>query len=354
MGVNMEQQPIISPYPISEFLNWDASGQLVISPKFQRRRVWKPQAQSFLIDSIIKKMPIPPVYIRYIVDPVRGRTTREVVDGQQRIGTIFDFIKGKITIAKAHNREYAGKIYSELPEDLQKEFLSYKLNVNMLEGVSDEEVLRIFARLNTYTVPLNKQELRNAQFFGEFKQTVYELAYRHYAFWAKNNILTDTEISRMADAQLVSELLLTMLQGIKQTNDRQLSKLYDQYDNEFDGSAEYTARFDKTIDIIGEIFGNQLPHTAFKRIPLFFSLFIFVYDAMHGLLGQHNPRLRFTKSERDKIYEALSSLSKHIQSKEPPTKYVALQEASRRGTANPDRRATRHRFIWDSVRQVVQ
>jgi hypothetical protein len=349
----MDNQPIISPYPISEFLNWEASQQLIISPKFQRRRVWKPQAQSYLIDSIVKKMPIPPVYIRYIIDPKKGRTTREVVDGQQRIGTIFDFIRGKFTMSKSHNKDYYGKTYAELPTNLQTQILSYRLNVSILEGVSDEEVLRVFARLNTYTVPLNKQELRNAQYFGEFKQTVYELAFRHYAWWANNRILTDTEISRMNDAQLVSELLLTMLRGIKPTNATQLKKIYEQYDPEFPEASEYTERFDKTIDIIGEIFGSQLHNTAYKRVPLFFSLFIFIYDALYGIPGQDYPRIRFTKSERYSVYRALTKLSTIIQSNDPPRKYIPLNEASRRGTANPDRRRIRHKYFWNEIKPVL-
>jgi len=348
----MDNQPIISPYPIGEFLNWETSQQLIISPKFQRRRVWKPQAQSYLIDSIIKKMPIPPVYIRYIIDPKKGRTTREVVDGQQRIGTIFDFIKGKFTMSRSHNKDYYGKTYAELPQDVQTQILSYKLNVSILEGVSDQEVLRVFARLNTYTVPLNKQELRNAQYFGEFKQTVYELGFRHYAWWVNNRILTDNEISRMYDAQLVSELFLTMLQGIRPTNDTQLKRIYEQYDAEFPEAGEYTERFDKTIDLIGEIFGSQLYNTAYKRVPLFFSLFIFIYDALYGIPLQDYPRIRFTKSERDFIYTALKKLSTIIQSNSPPKRYNELNEASRRGTANPDRRRIRHKYFWNEIKTL--
>ncbi len=348
----MENQPVITSYPISEFLNWDASQQLVISPKFQRRRVWRSQAQSYLIDSIIKKMPIPPVFIRYIIEPRKGRTIREVVDGQQRIGTIFDFIKGKFTILKAHNKEYYGKTYAELPPAVQTQILTYKLNVSMLEGVSDSDVLRVFARLNTYTVPLNKQELRNAEFFGTFKQTAYELAYIHYSFWSNNRILTDNEISRMNDAQLTSELLLTMLQGIKPTNDTQLKKLYKLHDVDFPESDKLTERFGKTIDIIGEIFGSQLQNTSYRRVPLFFSLFIFTYDALYGIPEQNYSRLRFTKGERDSVYKALIQLSKHIQSNDPPRKYIALNEASRRGTANPDRRRIRHKYLWNAVKAV--
>jgi hypothetical protein len=82
-----------------------------------------------------------------------------------------------------------------------------------MEDVTDAEVLAVFARLNTYTVRLNAQELRNAEFFGAFKQAVYRLALDHYAFWLNKGILTDQQIARMDEAELVSELAVTMLGG---------------------------------------------------------------------------------------------------------------------------------------------
>ena len=350
----METQPIVSPYPISEFVNWKNSNQLIISPKFQRRRVWKLKAQSYLIDTILKKMPIPPVYIRYIIDPAKGLIKREVVDGQQRIGTIFDYMQGKVQLLKTHNPTYAGKVYSQLPEEIQRQFLSYKLGVNMLEGISDEEVLRIFARLNTYTVPLVKQELRNAEYFGEFKQIVYDIAYKHHAFWSNNDILSEYDIARMDDAKLVSELIVTMLEGFTSTSDTPLNKVYKKYDDEFPGSNRITERFAKTIDMIGEIIGDKIPQTSFKRTPLFFSLFIFIYDAMYGIPNSVRPKLKFTKGERNSILKALFALSKILQSDEPPKKYIRLQEASRRGTADAGRRRVRHEYLWKSISDLTR
>ena len=349
----MEVQPVTSPYPISDFLNWDASEQLVICPKFQRRRVWQPKAQSYLIDTILKQMPIPAIYLRYITDPIKRRTIREVVDGQQRVGTIFDFIRGKFTVLKVHNAEYSGMTFSELPVDVQSRILSYKLSVNVLEGVSNEDVLRIFARLNTYTVPLNDQELRNADYFGAFKQTVYDIAFKHLAFWTNNGILTDYDIARMADAELVSEHLLTMMGGFRDTKDKSLRTIYKQYDDDFPRGTELSVQFEKTIDTIGEIFTDRLRKMPFHRVPLFFSLFMFVYDALFGLPGSESPRLAFNNQQRAVIFDALTALGNIIQAKEPPEHYLILVEAARRSTADAGKRHTRHNFIWESVKEAL-
>lgn len=350
----MEIQPVTSPYPVSDFLNWDASNQLVLSPRFQRRRVWLPKAQSYLIDTILKQMPIPPIFLRHIIDPVKRSTIREVVDGQQRIGTIFDFIRGKFTVLQTHNPDYGGLTYSELPENIQRGFLSYKLSVSILEGVSDEDVLKIFARLNTYTVPLNKQELRNADYFGAFKQTVYDTAFKHLAFWRNNNILTDYEIARMADAEFTSELLSTMMGGFRDTKDKALRNIYKDYDDEFPRGAELSTQFETTIDTIGGIFGSKFLETPYRRAPLFFSLFMFVYDALYGLPSWDSPRLNFSSQERASILSALTKLGEIMRLTEPPEHYLNLVEATRRGTADIGKRRTRHQYIWEAVRETLK
>jgi hypothetical protein len=349
----MYRQPIVTAYPISDFLHWKASGQLEITPRFQRRQVWVPKARSYLIDSILRQMPIPPLFIRLTIDPAKRSTIREVVDGQQRIRAIFDYIKGDFAVLKVHNPEFAGLPFGELPEEIQRNFLSYKLAVNLLEGVTDSEVLRIFARLNTYTVPLNKQELRNAEFFGAFKQTVYDIAFTHLAFWRNNNILRDQDIARMADAELVSELLVTMMDGFQTTKDSDLRRYYKTHDDSFPEAEKLSEQFEKTVDTIGGLFENRLAQMPFRRVPLFYSLFAFIYDALFGLPGESSPKLTFSKREKASILDALGRLGEIIQSREPPEDYLPLVEAARRGTADVGKRRLRHRYFWQSIKNAI-
>ena len=59
----------------------------------------------------------------------------------------------------------------------------------LLLDLPDRDILDIFARLNTYSVSLNKQELFNAKYFGYFKQLVYKLSGDYYTFWTENKYL---------------------------------------------------------------------------------------------------------------------------------------------------------------------
>ena len=93
-------------YSISDFVEWESSNLLNLSPDFQRRSVWSEKAKSYLIDTIIQGKPIPKILITQEVGA--RRNVRVVVDGQQRLRAILEFISGAFRISRAHNREFAG------------------------------------------------------------------------------------------------------------------------------------------------------------------------------------------------------------------------------------------------------
>lgn len=218
-------------YSVNDFREWNDRKELELQPKFQRRNVWSDKARSYLIDTIIRSKPIPKLFIRQDIDAKTKRTVREVVDGQQRLRTIFSFLEDGFKLNKTHSAEYGGKFFSELPDDVQTGILKYELSVDLLLDAPDKEVLDIFARLNSYAVKLNSQELRNATWFGAFKTISYTLALEYASFWSSNTIFSDNQILRMAEAELVSELVIAMKDGIK--GRKAIDAYYKQYDDDF-------------------------------------------------------------------------------------------------------------------------
>ncbi|MCH8309768.1 MAG: DUF262 domain-containing protein, partial [Chloroflexi bacterium] len=153
-------------YRINDLVGWADRNELVLSPSFQRRQIWTRQGKSYLIDSIVRGMPIPQFFIREIVHTRERRTVREVVDGQQRISTILDFVAGKFSILRSHNPELSGMRYAELPEHIQRTILSFPLSVNILTTGDDAEVPEIFSRINSYSVTLTRPENLKATYTG--------------------------------------------------------------------------------------------------------------------------------------------------------------------------------------------
>ena len=140
-----------------------------------------------------------------------------VVDGQQRLRAIFEFLVDGIKISRAHSKQHAGRVYSELPKEVRDDFLQYEIGCDVLNNAPMSELLDIFARINRYTVKLNSQELRNAQYSGFFKMAAFELGYEFVEFWQAAGILNRTQINRMGEAELASDLLAAFLNQIQST-----------------------------------------------------------------------------------------------------------------------------------------
>lgn len=295
-------------FSISDLYDWynQTPAQLVLNPKFQRRAVWTPQSKSYLINTILLGLPLPVFFLRQNTDPQSKKTIREVVDGQQRLRAIFDFIDNGFALRKSQNDEYGGCYFSELPIEVQSDFLSYELSVNVLIDLEDKDVLDIFARLNSYGVKLNKQELVNAKYFGYFKQLVYSLGFGFSKYWEVNKLFSDANIMRMKEAEFVSELLVVMLDGIQDM--KYIERYYAKYDEVFNERFLLEERFGETMDYIANLFDGNFSSTSFCSSPLFYSVYTAIYHLNYGVKDFHYPRRSLTKADDAKVRAALGEI----------------------------------------------
>ena len=339
-------------YSINDFIEWEDRKQLEISPKFQRRSVWSPQAKSYLIDTILKDKPLPKIFIRATTDPKTKRTVREIVDGQQRMRAILSFVKDGFKISKIHNEEYGGMTYSELPEDVQADFLKYEISVDLLLDLSDRDVLDIFARLNTYSVSLNKQELFNVKYFGYFKQLVYKLSGDYYAFWTENKIFTERKIVRMAEAELVTDLLIAILDGIQ--SKKNAEKYYQAYDETMEDRKEIENNFVNTMNLIGNLFENTLQDSNFRTVPNFYGLFIALYHMNYAIPNLEIARHKIDIKDYPKIRNCLDEINCIFESEdELPKEYYEFIKSTRDATTDVPARTTRCKFIVNKLLEVL-
>lgn len=299
-----------SVYTPTDFVQWRAANCLSLTPKFQRRGVWKPAARSFFIDTLLRGMPVPPVYIRTMQSPNRDRIIREVIDGQQRISAVLDYIDGEYRLSKSLRAPWASKSYSALAVPEQDRVMGYAFSAEVFQGISDLEVLEIFSRLNTYSVKLNAQELRNGRYFGPFKQTMYGLAHEHLEFWRRHGAFTERAIARMLEVEFVSEIVIAFLAGM-QDKKKSIDEYYLNNDEQFTESDAVSRRFREVADSIGLAFSTDRDLGEFKRTPLFYSLFCAVYHRRYGLQGVSlaTPKKSISVAERLSLSEAVAKLS---------------------------------------------
>ena len=271
-------------YSVNDFREWEASGQLILSPKFQRRDVWTDTARSYLMDTIVRGLPVPKIFLRLAIDPGTGRSLREVVDGQQRLKTLLSYLQDGFTIRRGHNAEYGGLYFSQLPDEKRVELLNYELSADLLINISDEKVLDIFSRLNSHAVILNEQEKINASHFGEFKQLADRLAHKNYNYWVANRILLESAVLRMQDVSLTADLVIAMCDGIQ--SKKQIRAYYGRYEKDFpfDVDGKKTA-FNSTLAMMNKIYPDGFRASEFRRVHLHYSLFTAIYHLLYGIPG---------------------------------------------------------------------
>ena len=205
---------------ISEYYENIMANKYDFNTVYQREKVWSEEKKSFLMDSILKNYPIPPVFLRMKIDPDTGTTKYEVIDGKQRLTTIKDFIEGNVLLPddfgddRLGNSKLNGASFSDLVGDLEKykkQLWRYRIPVIFIETDEKELVKNVFDRLNRNGEPLVPQELRHAKYSEtSLYKTIDELSKN--SCW-NQLFLRILEIDRMEDKEFVSELLFVLLEN---------------------------------------------------------------------------------------------------------------------------------------------
>ena len=346
------KKPERSSYTPIDFQGWQESKGLVLSPKFQRRGVWTKPARSYLIDTLLLGMPVPPIYLRVVQNPEGTGTIREVIDGQQRISAVLDYMANKYSLAKNIQTDAVGKKYADLTQAMKDRIAQHSFICEVFYGVEDQDVLRIFARLNTYSVKLNAQELRNGRFFGPFKHVAYTLALEHLQFWRNGRIFSERGIARMSEVELTSELMIVQLDGL-QDKKKSIDDFYEDNDESFPKQKTVENRFRAVIDTINDSVADVLPESEFRRPPLFYSLYTAIYHRLYGIPGEELPtpkKNKLSDAEREGLAEALTKLSGLVtlakEEEDVPKAYDSFVAACLRQTDNIRPRRTRFETIY--------
>ncbi len=229
---------------------------LGINRSYQRSKgLWPNNARTYFIDTILNDFPFPKAVLRDIIDLKTKKTKREIIDGQQRLTTIRDFIDNKFKLTKVSS-SFNGLHFDDLDEMYQQTFLSYEVSTDLVISASEEEILEIFRRINSYTLPLNTAEKRHAKYQGEFKWFIKNLTEIITPFFEEFNILSLREISRMMDADLITECCQIIIEGIQNRSSSKLNAIYKRYDESFDRKENIDDKLLSTFDFIKNNFSE--------------------------------------------------------------------------------------------------
>jgi hypothetical protein len=323
----VDYQPII----IQDVVNLHKRDELNLRPWYQRRIVWTPQQQSYLINTIHEQKPIPSIYIRHSIDVMSGRSVREVVDGQQRLAAVLDYVSDKF--AARHPKHPKPVKFSALSRTEKHQFLTTSLSTGYLLGASDSDVIEIFGRINSVSKKLSPQEKRNAKFSGHFKAFCLRQASLRVDFWRSRNIFTAIQIARMVEMQFVSELVMNMADGLQDYSPKRIDEFYKNNDEHFAHEADFTRRFEATFGLMVSLTETAIKDTIFHRPPLFFSLFIILdsiknkistpdlEEALADMDARFNDEENRTKADTE-FYVACTSNPHRIRSRQIRDRYI--------------------------------
>ncbi len=137
------------------------SGKLTIQPEYQRNYIYKEAGrEAAVIDSVLKGYPLGLIYFNKV-----GTDTFEVLDGQQRITSLGRFVNGdKFSIKDEDGNEH---YFTGMDKSMREKILDTTLTIYECEG-DEKEIKKWFETINIVGVPLNRQELFNAIYSGEF------------------------------------------------------------------------------------------------------------------------------------------------------------------------------------------
>jgi len=229
-GIEMEQITMQSKnerWPLLSFKEY--KDDINPKPKYQRQDSWNIKQKQMLIDSIIRKIDIPKLYLRE--NPNNGKYSYEMIDGQQRMRTMWEFLQGDLRLSEEAEDiligdkiyKIAGCTYLELEQKIKMERIhKYTLDVVIIYDATEDEIADLFYRLNNGT-PLSPAEVRNCM-SGVMGNVIREIA-GHTFF--KKVCFTN---KKYAHQQIVAQMMLLELNGgIEETRDRILTKMYANY-----------------------------------------------------------------------------------------------------------------------------
>jgi hypothetical protein len=253
----------IEIWTIEQIIDSYADGELDLNPPYQRRFIWALRDQQTLIDSVLRGIAIPNLFLYETNNGIF-----EMVDGQQRTRTILGFYEKKF-------KTFEGRLYNE--EVHGKNFLNYEIPVTVIERLDEDESIDAFyALVNNTGVHLNRPELLKAEFFDtRFLALVTELA--DTSEFQSLDIFTDASTKRMNDIDFVSELVTFLIEG---NTDKKI-KVDRAFENDIN-TTEYRSlkqNFKSVIRVI-QIFNSRFPirKTRYKQRNDFYTIFGFVYN----------------------------------------------------------------------------
>lgn len=265
----------VSNTTINQFHRYLREESLVLRPPFQRNLVWNHEQRAFLIDSVLRGLPVPEIYVQTRTS-ADGAEKITVVDGQQRISACLEFLRDdlRLTDGPEFAPRWRSRKFSELDEDLRERFRSYELLVRKLPKLDDSVLREIFRRLNKTVEPLVAQELRHAAYTGPYVRFIEAAGAQPVL--GEVGVFTARDYLRRRSDELMAEIALALASGAFPNKKEGLDSQFLTYEKQGvpeDVLGDLGRRFGRVFEQLEPIAG-RLRRTRFRNKSDFYTLFV--------------------------------------------------------------------------------
>ena len=285
-----------------------------INMEYQREPgIWSLEDKQYLIDTILKDLDLPKFYFRKLDDKMY-----EIVDGQQRLETIWKFYKDKLWIP-GEKYGYGEKrvVYTDLSADDQDTFDNFTLNGRALINFEDKDTRELFSRLQRGK-PLNVPEKLNA-FPGDIVPLMRNLG--THPFFSK----VEFSLKRYKKYHIAAKLLLIEKDGITETQPKKLFvffKLNESLSNE----SKVAKKNNRVLNFMDKIFPES-------KVPEINSepWFLNIYLLSSRLLGNYSMDSKH-KNLHDFYIQTWAKVEKARKTSSGETEILRFVDANTKGT----------------------
>ena len=260
-----------------------SENRLVVDESYQRRSVWSEKDNIRLIETILLNLLIPVLFFwKAETDPDSGKSIIHIVDGQQRVKAIDQFVQNKYKLKKTWlmndsiKERYGNKCFKDFSPDERKSFWNYQLMIIDIDAnATRDDIITMFNRLNLTDYSLNDQEKRNS-LSGEFGALARELS--DMPIWEDKKLFNNSDIKRMKDIEFCASLILLCKKGIiDQTDQTELNQAYNEYQTDYKDAEEDKNKVQAAINVLPDFLTNEMTLKFLKKKTQLYTLFCFIF-----------------------------------------------------------------------------
>lgn len=252
-----------------------SNNTLIVDERYQRRFVWVVRDKVRLIETMLLGLIIPELYFWDAeTDAESGLTITHIVDGQQRVKAIVDFINNQFKLQKEYltdesiKKIYGDKYFKDLEAEAKKQIWAFDMAVIRIKNNNFDEIRNIFYRVNMTSYSLNDQERRHSNTWGLFSNLTSEVF--ALPIWDEYELFNSGDIRRMKDAEFCSTLILLARKGIiDQTTQKPLNDAYLDYAEVYPEFEDDKARVTQWVEVFPKFYSDSIRPFIRKRTQLY-------------------------------------------------------------------------------------